>query len=528
MTDARPTSNTVSTRLLVLVAGMLFVVTTLVHYHGLIASADQYDDSYITYRCAVNLADGRGLAFNAGERTSCASSLLYAALLAALDRVGLRDLERVGLAIGLLAGLWVAALTAAQCGSAGGVAAAAAFALPVALSGWLCGWSVSGMETTLFAALVLTFAALYSSGRMGAASVALALAMFCRPEGALLWVAAGMAEWNARGRPVARSRLPLVVGGVTALALLAFQVGYYGEWIPAPVLYKRVAIYYAPGVVRLARGLAAFVLGAMAPAALLAAAWCLARVPALARSALPRATGGETAHPETRVLGRGDAFLVVYLALTVLSLVGGPASDRFRYATHMLPLVAIVASGAWGRWLAPRLSAGPRAATLVAIALLGLALAERNQLETARAFTRWAAHQHARKEIGRWIERNVPADVRVISSDLGAIAYHARSHEFMDATGLTSLVPLRAALKGDWQPVWSWLDDLRPALLADTRWPTGEIQSQLILERPETFFRSLRPGASGGRTLALRERPGGPRDLETPDGYRFIVRDVAW
>jgi len=94
MTDARPTSNTVSTRLLVLVAGMLFVVTTLVHYHGLIASADQYDDSYITYRCAVNLADGRGLAFNAGERTSCASSLLYAALLAALDRVEVALAER--------------------------------------------------------------------------------------------------------------------------------------------------------------------------------------------------------------------------------------------------------------------------------------------------------------------------------------------------------------------------------------------------------------------------------------------------
>jgi arabinofuranosyltransferase len=522
MTDARRASNVVSTRLLVLAAGMLFLATTLAHYRGMIASADQYDDAYITYRCAANLAAGQGLAFNAGERTSCASSLLYAALLAALDRVGLRDLERTGLAIGLIAGLWAAALTAAQCRAAGGFVAAAAFALPVALSGWLSGWSVSGMETTLFAALVLTFTALYSEGRMGAASVALALAMLCRPEGALLWVAAALAEWLARGRAVARSRLPLVVGSLTALALLAFQVAYYGEWIPAPVLYKRVAIYYAPGAARLARGLATFLLGAMAPAALLAAAGCVVRLRALARGALPRAAG-TTAPP-----GRGEAFLVVYLALTMLSLVTGPASDRFRYATHALPLIAIVAAGAWARWLAPRLPAGSRVATLAMIALAGLALAERNQLETARAFSRWAAHQHARKEIGRWIERNVPAGTRVISSDLGAIAYHARSHEFMDATGLTSLVPLHAALDADWRRVWTWLDDARPSLLADTRWPTGEIQSQLILERPETFFRSLRPGAAGGRTLALREPPGAPRDLETPDGYRFIVRDVEW
>src|SRR6185312_9483486 len=37
----------------------------------------QYDDAYITFRYAHNLATGRGLVFNPGDATDSASSFLY-------------------------------------------------------------------------------------------------------------------------------------------------------------------------------------------------------------------------------------------------------------------------------------------------------------------------------------------------------------------------------------------------------------------------------------------------------------------
>lgn len=130
--------------------------------------------------------------------------------------------------------------------------------------------------------------------------------------------------------------------------------------------------------------------------------------------------------------------------------------------------------------------------------------------------------------MGRWIEARVPADVRVLSSDLGAIAYCARSHAFVDPTGLTSRAPLAAALANDWPSVWSWLDRARPGLLADTRWPTGEIAAQHILEHPEMFFRGVHAPPDRARTLMLHELPGAPGDARTPDGFQFVIRAVSW
>ena len=61
---------------------------------------NQYDDAYITYRYAVNLAQGHGLVFNQGERMDSASSLSYVLLLAGAHGLGLHDLETVASVIG--------------------------------------------------------------------------------------------------------------------------------------------------------------------------------------------------------------------------------------------------------------------------------------------------------------------------------------------------------------------------------------------------------------------------------------------
>jgi hypothetical protein len=64
---------------------------------------NQYDDSLILYRYAINLADGNGLVFNQGERTDGSSSFLYTVILAVCYHLGLHDLECVSFSLNMIA-----------------------------------------------------------------------------------------------------------------------------------------------------------------------------------------------------------------------------------------------------------------------------------------------------------------------------------------------------------------------------------------------------------------------------------------
>lgn len=86
---------------------IIYVVFFL--YGGFDILTNQYDDSYITYRYAVNLAEGKGLVFNAGERIDAASSFLYTVILAGFYKVGIKNLEIVSIVLSL-ASLFVIAL----------------------------------------------------------------------------------------------------------------------------------------------------------------------------------------------------------------------------------------------------------------------------------------------------------------------------------------------------------------------------------------------------------------------------------
>ena len=58
-------------------------------YGGMGIFKYQYDDSYITYRYAENLANGHGLIFNQGERVDAASSFLFTVIISVLHKIGL-------------------------------------------------------------------------------------------------------------------------------------------------------------------------------------------------------------------------------------------------------------------------------------------------------------------------------------------------------------------------------------------------------------------------------------------------------
>src|ERR1700682_2995626 len=63
-----------------------------------------FDDAYITFRYAANVARGFGLVFNPGERVLGTTSPLFTFILAAAGRIlGTRYIEEVAVAVGILA-----------------------------------------------------------------------------------------------------------------------------------------------------------------------------------------------------------------------------------------------------------------------------------------------------------------------------------------------------------------------------------------------------------------------------------------
>ncbi len=112
-----------------------------------------YDDAFITYRYARNVADGHGLVYNVGEFTVSASSPIWTLVLSASYRLGFEQLERVGSILGLVAAL-AAQILALALGRALDLPLrlAGIFLIVVALSGPWVGWAVSGMDGSVFGA----------------------------------------------------------------------------------------------------------------------------------------------------------------------------------------------------------------------------------------------------------------------------------------------------------------------------------------------------------------------------------------
>ena len=72
----------------------LIVVVVYFAYGGSGVLLNQYDDSYITYRYAYNLADGHGIVFNIGEHIDATSSFLYTVILATTYKITNISMEK--------------------------------------------------------------------------------------------------------------------------------------------------------------------------------------------------------------------------------------------------------------------------------------------------------------------------------------------------------------------------------------------------------------------------------------------------
>lgn len=203
------------------------------HFH-------KFDDAFITFRYCLNLVEGKGFVYNAGERVLGTTTPLFTTLLAALGWIGhTRDFPLLADWVNRLADggtavllywigrrLWRSRVLACFAG------------LYFALGFHSVFYASTGMETSFFSFLVLFSLERALARRHRAALALAALALLTRPDALMLWAAlAAYFVVAARRRFRAADLLPAAAILVPALAALYL---YFGSVIPHSVIAKNL------------------------------------------------------------------------------------------------------------------------------------------------------------------------------------------------------------------------------------------------------------------------------------------------
>lgn len=211
------------------------------------------DDAAVTFRYAQNVAAGKGLVFNPGERVIGKTSPLWAIVLAPPAAVGL-DLPTTAIQLGLLSLVGVLFVTfklSQTMRSAHSTTHGCLAMLLLACSTRLPSYAVSGLATV--PAMLLSLTCLYLAQsrpvRAGCAGIG---AMLLEP-GCLVFYLAAALDMLTRGQKqkLRRLLLPLLVLGVPVFVAFWF---YYGQPVPTHFLARGYDVSH------LERGVVALVL----------------------------------------------------------------------------------------------------------------------------------------------------------------------------------------------------------------------------------------------------------------------------
>ena len=202
------------------------------------------DDSYITYQYARNLAEGRGLVFNVGERFYGSTATGYAVLLAMLSlftRAAIPHVSTVLSAVGLT--LCWASVAVGLSRSLGVTGVLASLAFAMFLFGVPPASAIAGHETWFFTGLMaLALTLLFDFARPGAAFSLLAVASVSRPDAGLMaLLAAGLSGLEVRRGAIAfRDWFRACAGyGAAMVGWLTFTRLYLGSWLPQTLQAKQ-------------------------------------------------------------------------------------------------------------------------------------------------------------------------------------------------------------------------------------------------------------------------------------------------
>lgn len=371
-----------------------------------------YDDPYITFRYARNLAEGNGPVYNIGERVQSSTTPLYVLTLALIG-LGWPDYPATAViltAMGMWAGSRFLFLLFRQRGhpTAGAFAALLLLWAPLMLS-------TASSEICLYVGLTLGAFYFYSRGQLSLAMAMAGLVALARPDGALVGMvlvahsvltrkaapwrelvlyAAIVAPWYLFAWVYYGSPLPVTLGAKQHQALLAESRGFLGGLLRLLQDYGRNLIYWP-----------CLPLGVIG----------LVRIWREDRTWLP-------------LLSWTGAYVVAYTALGV--------SRYFWYYSPLMPaMIVLVTCGlleiksqmrrlAWLRpWALPL--TGLWVALLILVSASGIAW------HWEHPDNRMVVYRLA----GEWLDRHAPSTASVGALEVGAIGYYAR-RQMIDFAGL--------------------------------------------------------------------------------------------
>ena len=196
-----------------------------------------FDDAYITFRYAFNLASGHGLVYNPGEKVMGTTAPLFA-VLASIPHLLSISVPRFFFVFNLLCDLASLYLIFRYFFKGRTDGWFCLFAALFAFDPMISRISIGGMEADLFLLVSLSGLILYLNGRKTVAAAVLAMAYFLRPEAVLLLFIVTVYElYSTRKIPFLQ--------GITALVVLAVPLAciytYYGQILPQSVIAKSAA-----------------------------------------------------------------------------------------------------------------------------------------------------------------------------------------------------------------------------------------------------------------------------------------------
>lgn len=373
-----------------------------------------YEDAFIIYRYAQDLANGYGLVFNAGERVEGYTSFLWVLVLGGTSKITSDPLlmsKLLGIAFNALA-LVACYLLCRASRTRGAPLYGISLAL-VASNGLFIATSVEGLETPLFTMLLcwgvftylkaLETGARGQSGWLAGSSVLFALLIMTRPDGALayglLWLHAAW-KFRSRLRDLAIFTLPLLF---LYTPYFFWRWHYYGLFFPNTFYAKRggTLALYARGAVEISNFLGSQT-GGFLVAGLLALSAIL--FPAM----------------ETTAMG-----LPVLSRLIFEFWSGGLTAGKFRFLIPALPLIWILTERLLVGWLgAARLGSREPvllvglSSLLVVAQMVDFVRLRHEEIDPARA-----GLERAHVALGKWLKEHSPPDSKVAVGDIGAIGF---------------------------------------------------------------------------------------------------------
>jgi len=383
--------------------GIALVVARLLAWYAL----PLYDDAFITFRYARNLATGFGFVYNPGEWVLGTTTPAYGLLVSTFYLIGL-PMPETAVVANILFDLATLLLTLLAFKRMGELRTGLLFGALFAFSPIMARVCVGGMEASLYLLCSVSAITLYHNGRSQWAILVAALSYFLRPEAVILVGVLCVAEFVSGKRSTAfRMALTVFLAVVPFLLLIYLS---YGQFLSQSVVAKST-VSHENG---------------------LSTVWQLLSGDAfLIAMLLPALYGAVVA---VRRKNRFLILLSVWIGLYLVAYgIGHPKiwswyGEPIYYGVMSLAAVGIIDL----LQRLPKLNPLPNWSLMVAGAAAVAAW-------IAVAVTGGASpvRTHVYEPLHEWASQHIAPDDTIVAYDIGAIGYYSSAHIY-DAAGLVT------------------------------------------------------------------------------------------